>query len=108
MGAITSVLWTFLNAGSVLISSNRIYGCTYAFMQHTLTRFGVTVEFVDMTDIKAVKEVCDKYKDIAIVFGETIQNPTNDVIDLEAIAKIAHEHKARFVVDNTFATALGC
>lgn len=97
-----------MKSGDVVVSSNRIYGCTYAYLSHTLSRFGVTVEFVDMTDTKAVKEVCDKYKDIAIVYGETIQNPTNDVIDLEALAKIAHEHNARFVVDNTFATALGC
>ena len=54
MGAIASTLWTLLNAGDVLVASNRIYGCTFALMKHTLTRFGVIVEFVDMTDINAV------------------------------------------------------
>ncbi|CAL6071984.1 Methionine_gamma-lyase [Hexamita inflata] len=108
MGAISSVFWTFLKAGDVLISSNRVYGCTYALLAHQLTKFAIKVEFVDFTDTQKVKEVCNKYKEVAILYTESIQNPTNDVVDLEELAKIAHSHKAKFIVDNTFASPLGC
>jgi len=58
MAAIASTLWTYLSSGSVLIASNRIYGCTFALMSHSLTRFGVIVEFVDMTNLSAVRAAC--------------------------------------------------
>ena len=108
MGAISSTLWTFLRQGAVLIASNRIYGCTYALLAHSLTRFGVKVEFADFTDIEAVKAAAAKYEHVDIFYTESIQNPTNDVVDLEVIAKIAHEKGARFIVDNTFASPIGC
>lgn len=107
IGAISSTLWTFLGAGKVLISSNRVYGCTYALMAHQLTRFGVIVEFVDFTDLEAVRKVAAKYNEIAMIYTESIQNPTNDLVDLEELAKLAHSKNARFVVDNTFATPIG-
>eukprot|EP00703_Trepomonas_sp_PC1_P005010 JAP91596.1 Methionine gamma-lyase [Trepomonas sp. PC1] len=108
IGAIASTFWTFLKAGSVLIASNRVYGCTYALLAHQLTRFGVNVQFVDMTDLKAVAELLNKFETVDMVYTESIQNPTNDVVDLEEISKLAHAKKARFVVDNTFATPISC
>ena len=86
MGAIASTLWTFLNAGDVLIASDKIYGCTYALMRHSLTRFGVTVEFVDLTDLAAVRATVAKYDKVRMIYTETILNPTIDVVDLEALA----------------------
>lgn len=97
-----------MSAGSVIVSSNRVYGCTYALLAHQLTRFGIKVEFVDMTNLKEVKETMDKYEKVDMLYTESIQNPTNDVVDLEELAKLAHAKKAKFVVDNTFATPLGC
>ena len=108
MGAISSVFWSFLEAGSTLISSNRVYGCTYALIAHQLTRFGITTVFVDMTDLKAVEEAVRNAKNLKIIFTESIQNPTNDVVDIPALAILAHGVKARLVIDNTFATPLGC
>lgn len=108
MGAISSVFWTFLNAGDVVIASNRVYGCTYALLAHQLTRFGIKVEFVDFTDLQEVKKVAKTHGKIAMLYTESIQNPTNDVVDLEELAAIAHAHQAKFVVDNTFASPIGC
>ncbi|CAL6072890.1 Methionine_gamma-lyase [Hexamita inflata] len=108
MGAIAGVFWTFLKQGSVIISSNRVYGCTHALLSHQLTKFGVTVEFVDFTDLKKVEEVCAKYPEISMIYGETVQNPSNDIIDIEALSKISKAHHSKLVIDNTFATPLGC
>lgn len=90
MGAIASTLWTFLNAGDVLVASDKIYGCTYALMRHSLTRFGVTVEFVDMTNLDAVRAVLAKYDKVRMLYTETILNPTVDVVDLESLAELIH------------------
>ena len=61
---------------------------------------------MDFTDLKAVEQACSKHKSIKIMFCEPIQNPTNDVVDIKELSKIAHKHGAKFVVDNTFPTFL--
>jgi len=109
MGAISGTLWTFLDANSTLISSNRIYGCTFALFSHLFPRFGVDVVFVDFTDLEAVrKAAAGAKKTLKFLYCESIQNPTNDVPDIPALAEIAHSHGARLIVDNTFASPIAC
>ena len=102
MGAITSTLWSFLEAGDEVIIAKTLYGCTFSFMTHGLPRFGVKVTLVDMTNPENVANVISaKTK---IVYFETPANPNNRLVDIAAISKIAHHAGAKVVVDNTYAT----
>ena len=102
MGAITSTLWTFLQAGDEIIIDKTLYGCTFAFMTHGLPRFGVKVTLVDMTEPANLAEVIsDQTK---VVYFETPANPNNRLVDIAAISDIAHRVGAKVVVDNTYAT----
>lgn len=102
MGAITSVLWSFLRAGDELITDKTLYGCTFSFFQHGLSRFGITVTHVDLTNPLALETaISDKTK---VVYFETPANPNTRLVDIAAISAIARRHGARTVVDNTYAT----
>jgi methionine-gamma-lyase len=102
MSAITSTFWTFLQAGDEVITDKTLYGCTFAFMRHGLTRFGITVTHVDMTDPeKLERAISSKTK---IVYFETPANPNMRLVDIAAISAIARRAGARCIVDNTYAT----
>jgi methionine-gamma-lyase len=102
MGAITSTLWSFLEAGDEIIIDKTLYGCTFAFMTHGLPRFGVNVKLVDMTTPANLTEaISDRTK---LVYFETPANPNNRLVDIAAISEIAHRAGAKVVVDNTYAT----
>ncbi|NQY41342.1 MAG: methionine gamma-lyase [Henriciella sp.] len=102
MGAITSVLWSFLRAGDELITDKTLYGCTFAFFQHGLRRFGITVRHVDLTNPLALQTaISDRTK---VVYFETPANPNMRLVDIAAISAIARRHGAKTIVDNTYAT----
>jgi len=102
MGSITSVLWTFLSPGDEVIVDKTLYGCTFAFMNHGLRRFGITITHVDMTEPENLAAALnDKTK---IVYFETPANPNMRLVDIAAISEIAHSRNVRVVVDNTYAT----
>jgi len=102
MGAITSVLWTFLSAGDEIITDETLYGCTFAFFHHGLSRFGIKVTSIDMSDPKQLKAaISDNTK---IVYFESPANPNMKLVDIAAIAKIAKANNALTVVDNTYCT----
>jgi methionine-gamma-lyase len=102
MGSITSVMWTFLKAGDEVITDKTLYGCTFAFMRDGLSRFGVDVTHVDLSDPKALAEtISDKTR---MVYFETPANPNMRLVDIAAISAIAKRHDALTVVDNTYAT----
>ncbi len=102
MGAITSVLWSLLRTGDELITDKTLYGCTFSFFQHGLSRFGVTVRHVDLTNPLALETaISDQTK---VVYFETPANPNMRLVDIAAISAIARRHGAKTVVDNTYAT----
>ena len=102
MGAITSVLWSFLRAGDELITDKTLYGCTFSFFQHGLSRFGITVRHVDLTNPLALETaITDRTK---VVYFETPANPNMRLVDIAAISAIARRHGAKTIVDNTYAT----
>ncbi|WP_104017106.1 methionine gamma-lyase [Roseovarius nitratireducens] len=102
MGAITSVLWTLLAPGDEVIVDQTLYGCTFAFMHHGLRKFGITVTHVDMTEPENLRAaISDRTR---VVYFETPANPNMRLVDIEAVAAIAHEGGAQVVVDNTYAT----
>ena len=89
-------------AGDHIVSAKTIYGGTYNYLEHTFSQFGVTTTFVDPDDLANFENaIQDNTK---AVYIETLGNPNSDVVDIEAIANIAHKHKIPLVVDNTFAT----
>ncbi len=102
MGAITATLWTFLSAGDEILVDKTLYGCTFAYMRHGLSRFGVSVRHVDMTDPENLRRAMGPAT--RIVYFETPANPNMRLVDIAACAAIAREGGARCVVDNTYAT----
>lgn len=103
MGAISSVMWTILKAGDHIISDKTLYGCTFAFFNHGLSRFGIEVSFVDTADAEAVKKAMKP--NTRAVYLETPANPNLKIVDIKAIAEVAHTNPNTLViVDNTFST----
>lgn len=104
MGAITSAIWSAVEAGDEIIASDTLYGCTYALLSHGITKFGVNVNFIDMADLDALKTALNEKT--KVVYLETPCNPTLKVIDIAEVSRIAHEYNPgiRVIVDNTFAT----
>ncbi len=102
MGAISSTLWTLLGEGAELIADQTLYGCTFSYLHHGLTRYGVKVQFLDLTQPEQVAEAITS--GTRAIYFETPANPNMRIIDIEAISSIAHRHGAKVVVDNTYAT----
>ncbi len=100
--AISYTFEALASAGDHIVASKSIYGGTYNLLSHTLPLHGVTTTFVDIHDLKAVKEAIQP--NTKAIFAETLGNPNSDVTDLEAITALAHEHGIPFVVDDTFTT----
>lgn len=102
MAAVSGALLANLSAGDHLISSKAVYGCSFALMNHMLTKFGIEVSFVDMSEpnniITAIKP------NTKMIFLETPINPNLQVLDLEKILGIAKQFDLLSVVDNTFMT----
>lgn len=100
-----AISYTFQNlaqAGDHIVAAKNIYGGTYNLLEHTLPSYGINTTFVDPFDYDEIRNaIKDNTK---AVFIETLGNPNSDVVDIEAIAKIAHENKIPLVIDNTFAT----
>ena len=100
MGAITAVLMQLCSAGNHVVSSQTIYGGTYAFLKNFAPKFGINTSFVDITDLEAVeKSITQK---TSTLYCESVSNPLLEVADIRALAKIAKKHNIQLVVDNTF------
>jgi methionine-gamma-lyase len=102
MGAITALMWSFLRPGDELITDTTLYACSHAFFHHGLAAFGIRIRHVDLSDPSNLEAVIsDRTR---MVYFETPANPTMDLVDIQAVAAIAHRHDARVAVDNTYAT----
>ncbi|GMG87472.1 O-succinylhomoserine sulfhydrylase [Biformimicrobium ophioploci] len=102
MAAITSVCMAFLSAGDKVVCSRSVFGTTTALFNRYMQKFGVEVEFVDLTDMSAWQAAVDEKT--RLVFLETPSNPLCEVADVKALADIAHAKGALLVVDNCFCT----
>lgn len=100
MAAITCAILQICSAGDHIVSSVTTYGGTFAFMKNYLPKFNIEVSFVNMNDVDAVKKAIRP--NTKMLYTETMNNPLLQVADLPTLAKIAHEHNAKLVVDNTF------
>jgi methionine-gamma-lyase len=104
MGAISSCLWTIAGAGKHIIADGTLYGCTFALLNHGVTRYGVEVDFIDTSDLDSLK--AHLKENTVAVYLETPANPTLKITDISAVAGIAHAYnpEIKVVCDNTFAS----
>lgn len=102
---LAAILYSILNvanSGDDIVSSVTLYGGTFELFNVTLRKLGINAIFVDPDDPENFrKAITPKTK---AIYGETIGNPRINVLDIEAVAKIAHENKIPFIIDNTFGT----
>jgi len=94
------------SAGDNIVSSSDLYGGTYNLFRHTLPRLGITTRFVDARDHEGFRRAIDDRT--KLVFLELVGNPRLDIVDLQTIADIAHEHGVAVMVDSTTATPYLC
>ncbi len=106
MAAQFAVVMTLMEPGDEIVSSSHLYGGTKTQFTHTLKKLGITAHFVDPTDLGAwERAITPKTR---ALYGETIGNPRGSILDIEAVATIAHAHKIPLIVDSTFATPYLC
>lgn len=104
MGAISSCLWTIASAGKHIIADGTLYGCTFALLNHGIQRYGVAVDFIDTSDLEAVK--AHLRPNTVAVYLETPANPNLKITDIAAVSQLVHEYHTdiKVVCDNTFAS----
>jgi O-acetylhomoserine (thiol)-lyase len=97
--AITLALLNIAQAGDEIVSADNLYGGTYNLFHYTFAKFGIQVKFVPSEDLEAFKKaITPKTK---AIYAESIGNPKNNVADLEALSKIAHDNGIPLILDNT-------
>ncbi|KGA11738.1 MAG: O-acetylhomoserine/O-acetylserine sulfhydrylase [actinobacterium acAMD-2] len=99
----TLAIMNLAEVGDHIVASPSLYGGTYNLLHYTLPKFGIEVTFVDDPDNLEQWKAAIRPNTKAF-FGETISNPKNDVLDIEGISGVAHEHGIPLIVDNTIAT----
>jgi O-succinylhomoserine sulfhydrylase len=102
MAAVNGALTAMLKAGDHVVAARALFGSCLYVLEDVLTRYGVEVSFVDGTDLDQWRAAVRP--DTRAVFFESISNPTLEVVDIAAIAEIAHAVGATVIVDNVFAT----
>ncbi|ARI75935.1 O-acetylhomoserine aminocarboxypropyltransferase/cysteine synthase family protein [Halobacillus mangrovi] len=106
MSAITLAILNIAQSGDDIVTSTHLYGGTYNLFVHTLPKYGINVHFVEGTDPEDfAKAITTNTK---AIFAETIGNPSLNVLDIEAVADVAHDHHIPLIIDNTFATPYVC
>ncbi len=106
MAAVTYAIFTIAESGDNIVATSTLYGGTYNLFAHTLPQLGIQVRFAPPHDIAAMAALIDDRT--KAVFCESIGNPAGNVVDLEAIAQMAHAHGVPVMVDNTVPTPYLC
>lgn len=100
--AITYSILNITRAGDHIVAAKTIYGGTYDLLQHTLVPYGISTTFVDPSDVANFEKAIRP--ETKALFIETFGNPNGNVIDVDAVAAVAHAHRIPLIIDNTFAT----
>ena len=100
--AVTYTIQNLAHAGDHIVAAKTIYGGSFNLLAHTLPEYGITTTFVDPDEEDSFASAIRP--NTKAIFIESIGNPNANLLDFEKIAKVAHENKIPFVVDNTFAT----
>ena len=104
MAAISTALLSLLKSGDHIVASRSIYGETIELFDNVLKKFGVEVTYSDFTNLDSIR--ASLQPNTKILYGEIIANPLIEVVDIEAVAKLAHSVGALVLVDSTFTTPL--
>jgi O-acetylhomoserine (thiol)-lyase len=104
--AITYAIQNITEMGTNIVSTSQLYGGTYTLFAHMLPKQGVDVKFAENDSPEAIATQIDE--NTRAVFCETIGNPAGNIADIEALAKVAHEHGVPLIVDSTVATPILC
>ena len=103
MGAIAATLWTLLRPADEIIVDRTLYGCTFALLHHGIGEFGVKVRHVDLSNLDELRAAISPAT--RMIYCETPANPTMQLVDIAAVAKISRQHsQVTLVVDNTYCT----
>ena len=102
MAALSSALLTICSAGDHIVASAQLYGANVNLLKYTLPRFGIETSFVSATDPDAIKAAIQP--NTKLLFGEVVGNPGLDIMDIEAVGRIAHEAGVPLTIDATFNT----
>lgn len=97
---------TILSAGDHIVSSQSIYGGSHNLFSYTLPRFGIETSFVHPRDLDAIRNAVRP--NTRLIFGEVVGNPSCEILDVEKVAEIAHEHQIPLLIDSTFTTPYLC
>lgn len=100
--AITYAIQNIATAGDHIVASTNLYGGSYNLLANTLVEQGLTTTFVDPSEPENFEKAIKP--NTKLLYAETLGNPNSDVLDIEAVAAIAHKHGIPLIVDNTFAT----
>ncbi len=100
--AVSTTLLTLLRSGDHLIASGSLYGGTFNFLNVTLPRFNIRTSFVDASRVENIRRAVTE--NTKVIYVESLGNPKLDIIDLEAVARLAQELKIPFIMDNTVAS----
>lgn len=100
--AITYAILNLAGSGDHIVSAQTIYGGTFDLLQHTLIPYGITATFVDPSDLRNFEKAIQP--NTKALYIETLGNPNSNLIDIDAVAAIAHKHQLPLIVDNTFGT----
>ena len=100
--AITYAFQNITRAGDHIVAAKTIYGGSYNLLAHTLPDYGITTTFVDPNDLSNFENAIQE--NTKALFIESLGNPHSNIIDIEAVADIAHRHQIPLIVDNTFGT----
>lgn len=106
MAAITYAIQTIAEAGDNIVSSSQLYGGTYNLLAHTLPQSGIETRFADGRNPSSFGDLIDERT--KAVFVESVGNPLGNVVDIEAIARVAHNHGVPLIVDNTVPSPYLC
>lgn len=101
--AVTYIVLALAHKGQHVVAATTIYGGTFNLFEHTLPDYGIKTTFVDPSKGAEVFEKAIK-KNTQLIFIESVGNPNATLIDIQAVADVAHKHKIPLVIDNTFAT----
>ncbi len=100
--AITLTIMTIAQAGDEIVAASTLYGGTFNLFDATLPKFGIKTTFVDPDDPANFEAAVNE--NTRAIYIESLGNPSINIVDVEAVAKIAHDHKIPLIIDNTFAT----
>ncbi len=100
--AVTYAIQNITRAGDHVVAAKTIYGGTYNLLEHTLPPYGVTTTFVDPDRLQNFEDAIQE--NTKLLYIETLGNPNSNIIDIDAVADIAHKHRIPLMIDNTFGT----